>query len=158
MQKYLAYLLSFFIMVVVMWLPHSVTQNAIRSAWYTCIRPDMTPPNYVFPIVWTLLYITIGVGLAETLLLKTTPEKQLLLVLYTWNLFLNVLWSFVYFGTYNVVMALFVVLNLLLCTLFLLYYTYLTLPVWIFWMLLPYLAWLFFASWLNFISALMTCS
>ena len=158
MQPYLAYFISFFTMLVVMFLPNTVMKTSIPSAWYACIRPDMTPPNYVFPIVWTILYITIGIGLAETLLLKSTYEQNILLGLYAWNLFLNVLWSFVYFGKRDVVMALFVIIHIIVSTVFILYYTYLILPGWIVWMLLPYLAWLLFAAFLNFLSTWKKCS
>lgn len=158
MQPYLAYFISFVTIMVVMFLPNTVMKTSIPSAWYACIRPDMTPPNYVFPIVWTILYITIGIGLAETLLLKSTYEQKILLGLYAWNLFLNVLWSFVYFGKRDVVMALFVIIHIIVSTVFILYYTYLILPVWIVWMLLPYLAWLLFAAFLNFLSTWKKCA
>ena len=97
MNPQLAYFISFFTMLTVMLLPNAITQRSIKSAWYNCIRPDITPPNYVFPVVWTFLYITIGFGLAQTLMLKKTYEQNILLGLYIWNLVLNVLWSFIYF-------------------------------------------------------------
>ena len=157
MNRYLAYFISFFTMLTVLLLPNTITQKSIKTAWYNCIRPDITPPNYVFPVVWTLLYTTIGIGLAQTLILNSTYEQNILLGLYIWNLLLNVLWSFVYFGKHNIIIALFIILNLIISTMFILYYTYLLLPIWVFWMLLPYIAWLYFAALLNFLSALKKC-
>ena len=158
MNNYLAYFISFFTMLTVFLLPNSITQRSVKSAWYECIRPDITPPNYVFPIVWTILYITIGIGLAQTLILKKTYEQNILIGLYIWNLLLNVLWTYIYFGKHDIVIALFVIFNLIVSTIFILYYTYLLLPTWIFWMLLPYLAWLKFAALLNFISVFKKCT
>ena len=106
MNRYLAYFISFFTMLTVIMLPNTVTQKSIKTAWYNCIRPDITPPNYVFPVVWTLLYTTIGIGLAQTLILNSSYEQNILLALYVWNLVLNVLWSFVYFGKHNIIIAL----------------------------------------------------
>lgn len=157
MNTYLAYFISFITMIIVMFLPSTVTKRSINSKWYNCIRPDITPPKYVFPVVWTILYITIGIGLANTLSLKNSNERWILLALYAWNLILNMAWSFIYFVNHDVILALFVLLNLIISTLFILYYTYLLLPVWIFWMLLPYVAWLYFAALLNFLSTLKKC-
>ena len=157
MNRYLAYFISFFTMLTVLLLPNTITQKSIKTAWYNCIRPDITPPNYVFPVVWILLYTTIGIGLAQTLILKSTYEQNILIGLYIWNLVLNVLWSFIYFGKHDIIIALFIILNLIISTMFILYYTYLLLPIWVFWMLLPYIAWLYFAALLNFLSALKKC-
>lgn len=157
MERFQAYLVSAITMTIVLFVPNATTMQSVNSAWYTCIKPSITPPKYVFPIVWTLLYISIGIALAQTLMSKNSYEKNILLGLFGWNLALNVLWSFIYFGNHDVVMALFILLNLIVSTMFLLYYIYLTLPLWTFWLLLPYLAWLYFACLLNFLSTLKKC-
>lgn len=157
MKQYESYVLSFAIMVVVMFLPNKMMRKSIDSAWYECIKAPITPPKFVFPIVWTLLYITIGVGLAQSLLLQNSYEKNVLLFLYAFNLILNVVWSFIFFGNQDVILALFVLCNIIVSTIFILYYTYLLLPLWVFWMLLPYIAWLKFAGVLNFLSIFRKC-
>jgi len=157
MQSTPSIILSIIIMAIVMFLPSSLTKRAIGSDWYKCVRPPFTPPNYVFPIVWTFLYVTIGIGLAKTLMLRDSYERSILLGLYAWNLALNVVWSLVYFGGHDTVLALFILMNLLISTIFILYYSYQLLPVWVLWMLLPYVGWLYFAMVLNFFSALKKC-
>lgn len=157
MQPITAYILSAIIMITVMLLPNAVTMQSVNSTWYTCIKPSITPPKYVFPIVWTFLYICIGISLSQTLILKHSYERSILLGLFAWNLALNVLWSFIYFGNHDVVLALFVLLNIIVTTIFILYYIYLLLPIWVFWLLLPYIAWLYFAALLNFLSTLKKC-
>lgn len=157
MKQYESYVLSFVIMVIVMFLPNGVMRKSIDSPWYECIKAPITPPKCVFPIVWTILYITIGVGLAQSLLLRNSYEKTVLLFLYALNLILNVIWSFIFFGNHDIVLALFVLCNIIISTIFILYYTYLLLPLWVFWMLLPYIAWLKFAGILNFLSIFKKC-
>lgn len=157
MERFQAYLVSAITMVIVMFVPNATTMQSVNSAWYSCIKPSITPPKYVFPIVWTLIYISIGIALAQTLMSKNSYEKNILLGLFVWNLALNVLWSFIYFGNHDVVMALFILFNLIISTIFLLYYISVTLPLWVFWLLLPYLAWLYFACLLNFLSTLKKC-
>ena len=157
MERFQAYLVSAITMVIVMFVPNATTMQSVNSAWYSCIKPSITPPKYVFPIVWTLIYISIGIALAQTLMSKNSYEKNILLGLFVWNLALNVLWSFIYFGNHDVVMALFILFNLIISTIFLLYYISVTLPLWVFWLLLPYLAWLYFSCLLNFLSTLKKC-
>jgi len=143
--------------LAVLYIPNATTMQSVNSAWYTCIRPTITPPKFVFPIVWTILYIFIGIALAQTLVAKTSYNRSLLLFFHVWNLILNVAWSMVYFGNHDVVLALFILFNMIIATIFILYYTTLVLPLWVFWLLLPYLGWLYFACLLNFLSTLKTC-
>lgn len=158
MQKIQAYVISIITMLAVLYIPNATTMQSVNSAWYTCIRPTITPPKFVFPIVWTLLYIAIGTALAQTLIAKPSYNRSMLLFFHIWNLILNILWSFVYFGKHEAVLALFVLFNMIITTIFILYYTTLVLPLWVFWLLLPYLGWLYFACLLNFLSTLKTCN
>lgn len=149
MEKIAAYLRAFLVMIIVMFVPNGATMNAVKSSWYQRVRPDFTPPNYVFPIVWTTLYILIGIALAQTLLLTDSVIKSALLWLYFFNLSFNVLWSLVYFGNHDVLNAFLILLAIIISTGFILYYTYLTLPLWVFAILVPYQAWILFAAILN---------
>ena len=152
MNKYLAYFTAFVIMFSVMYIPKNITINAVNSPWYRCIRPEITPPNYIFPIVWTILYILIGIALAQTLLLPETQVKYNLLLLYFVNLTCNVLWSFLYFKQQDLMTAFLVLLLIIITTTFILYYTYNTLPRWVFNILIPYKAWILFAAVLYYLS------
>ena len=152
MDKKNAYFLSLFIMLFVMFIPSAVTMRKVASAWYKCIRPSISPPNFVFPIVWTVLYIMIGLSLAQTFMLQESANKSILLYLYGYNLLLNMLWTFAYFGTQNANLAFFIILAMIVSTILILYYTYLLLPMWVLYVLIPYFLWLCFAGILNFLS------
>ena len=148
MRQLQAYAISIIVMLAVLYIPNATTMQSVNSAWYTCIKPSITPPKFVFPIVWTLLYIAIGIALAQTLLAKPSHNRSLLLFFHIWNLILNILWSFFYFGQgslipttkslgrrpedlgkHEVVLALFVLCNMIITTMFILYYTTLVLPI-----------------------------
>jgi tryptophan-rich sensory protein len=152
MDKKNAYFLSLFIMLFVMFVPTVATMKKVTSAWYKCIRPSISPPNYVFPIVWTFLYIMVGFALAQTFMLQESIDKNILLYLYGYNLLLNMLWSFAYFGTENVSLAFVILLAMIISAAFILYYTWLLLPVSVFYILVPYMMWICFAGLLNFLS------
>lgn len=157
MDKKNAYILSLFIMLFVMFVPSAATMKRVNSSWYDCIRPSITPPNFIFPIVWSILYILIGIALAQTFMLDTTPNSYILLYLYGYNLLLNMLWSFSYFGTKNVILAFIILLAMIVSTIFIMYYTYYLLPFWVVGILIPYLLWICFAGLLNFLSLWKKC-
>jgi tryptophan-rich sensory protein len=157
MNQTYSYLTAFFIVIVVMLIP-SGTMESVKSPWYKCIRPSITPPNYVFPIVWTLLYILIAIALANTLMLPNSSNKQILLFLYGFNLICNVLWSFAYFGNKDVLLAFFILLSIIITTGFILQYTYRLLPFWVMCILLPYQLWICFAGIINFLSLFKKCN
>lgn len=158
MNRTSAYLWAAVIMLMVMFLPNSTTMNAVHSSWYKCIRPGITPPSYVFPIVWTTLYVLIGIALAQTLLLPTSSSKSILLGLYAVNLTCNVLWSFAYFGSRDIGLAMAILLAIAISTACILYYTSQLMPPWVLYLLVPYQAWILFAGVLNFLSLGKKCA
>ena len=157
MQTPIAYLISFAIVSIVLALPNQVTMRSVNSPWYKCIRASFTPPKYVFPIVWTTLYIFIAITLAQTLLLKESDTKSRLLGLYAFNLILNVAWSFAFFGEHNVLGAFIILLALIASGGMILWKSRRVLPPWVSYLLVPYVAWLCFAGILNGASLLKTC-
>ena len=185
MQTPIAYIISFAIVSIVMALPNQVTMRSVNSPWYKCIRASFTPPKYVFPIVWTTLYIFIAITLAQTLLLKESDTKLIrtasshrdlwspngvswledfipntkyqLLGLYAFNLILNVAWSFAFFGEHNVLGAFIILLALIVSGGMILWKSRRVLPPWVSYLLVPYVGWLCFAGILNGASLLKTC-
>lgn len=117
----------------------SETYDAIR-------KPDWTPPPYVFPIVWTILYLSMGYAsarVADRVSLLSVP-----MLLYAVQLALNVSWTPVFFGLGEYAKAL-TILRVLIVTVLA--------TIAAFWqvdhvaglLLLPYLAWLGVAHGLN---------
>ncbi len=116
------------------------------GAWYvSLIRPGWTPPNWIFPPVWSLLYV--GIAIAGWLL-WTTPGARTGRVLWGLQLLLNGLWSWIFFGLHRVGLAL-LDLSALVATV-----AVLALWSWrrcrtVAWLMAPYLAWLLYAKSLN---------
>lgn len=62
-------------------------------------KPMLTPPEWVFPVVWTILYILMGWGLGRVLTSEAAPaDKQAALRIYAIQLFFNFAWSIVFFS------------------------------------------------------------
>lgn len=151
MKEINAYLLSAFIMMIVFLLPYD-TMKSVNSPWYQKIKPSITPPKWVFPVVWTTLYIIIGYALAKTLMLPESDNKKYLLYLFAINLILNVAWSFVFFGNKDIITAFIITIGLILSQIYILKYAYKVLSKNVYYSLIPYLLWLCFAAILNYLS------
>lgn len=132
-----------------------VTMPAIESWYSTLNKPFFNPPNWVFGPVWSVLYLMMGVSLYLIWKRGVTgkKEKRAIFVFFI-QLFLNFLWSFVFFGLEQPVGAFFVILLLWLA----IFYTiqlFRKLDKTAAYLLIPYLLWVSFASILNlYIAAL----
>ncbi|MEM2123251.1 MAG: TspO/MBR family protein [Candidatus Bathyarchaeia archaeon] len=81
----------------------SVFTSSSISTWYpSLVKPAFTPPNWVFAPVWTTLYLLMGLSLF-LILVKGGEERGLKPTLFVFavQLFLNGLWSYLFFGLRN---------------------------------------------------------
>ena len=68
--------------------------------WYRALRkPSWTPPDWVFPVTWTTLYICMAVAGARVAL---APGNSLAMALWALQIALNGLWTPVFFGLRNI--------------------------------------------------------
>ena len=66
------------------------------GSWYAALnKPWFNPPDYVFPIVWTILYVMIGIAGAKAWLAGLTGLPFLFWIV---QMGLNGLWSYLFFG------------------------------------------------------------
>ena len=61
-------------------------------------KPPLTPPSFLFPIVWTVLFILMGVGAARIFMTEPTAARNRALIVYVVQLAVNFLWSIIYFN------------------------------------------------------------
>lgn len=118
--------------------------------WYAGLtKPAWTPPNGVFPIVWTTLYAMMAVTL--WLLWERVPPSPARTTALSWffvQLALNAIWSPIFFGAHATVTAL-IVIVLLFAAIIMTIRTAWPLHRPAAMMLFPYLAWIAYASTLN---------
>lgn len=117
------------------------------GAWYqSLVRPHWTPAGWMFPVVWSTLYILMAWAATRVAVL---PGAGLALALWALQIALNTLWTPVFFGARRKGAGLAIIAAL---------WATVAAAVWQFWaldwlaglMLLPYLAWLSVAFRLNF--------
>ena len=118
--------------------------------WYATLnKPSFSPPNWVFGPVWTTLYALMGISLY--LVWKKGQEKiniKIPLIFFGIQLFLNFLWSILFFGLHSPVLGLIciILLWLSIAATILSFYTISRNAAYL---LIPYLLWDSFASILN---------
>ena len=109
---------------------------------------SLTPPNVVFPIVWTLLYASLVISfdmvLNHTDITKVRPAAQVFVL----NLFLQALWTFVFFynAYFLIGFAVLVVLDFVAAAMIKIFYN-INKKAGL--LLIPYMLWLLFATYLN---------
>lgn len=117
--------------------------------WYEHLaQPLFTPPGWVFGPVWTILYILMGVAAWLVWQRFGLSAARWPLVLFIFQLLLNALWSYLFFGLRNPGGALLDIIVLwlsVLATLIAFWHYYPTAGK----LLLPYLLWITFAVYLN---------
>ncbi|MBQ7688161.1 MAG: tryptophan-rich sensory protein [Clostridia bacterium] len=112
----------------------------------TVIKPPLSPPAWIFPVAWTLLYILMGVA---CYLVWTAPKKEPnALFYYGIQLFLNFFWPIIFFNIRNDLFA-FIWLILLWAAVLITTVKFFRTKKAAGYLLLPYLVWITFAAYLN---------
>lgn len=113
-------------------------------------QPPLSPPGWLFPVVWTILYVLMGIS---AYLIKTSDadeqEKADALTLYYYQLLVNFLWP-VFFFNFGWYLFAFVWLILLWVLVILMIRRFDKINKVAAYLNLPYLLWLTFAAYLNF--------
>ena len=125
-----------------------LTNADVKEFMTTAKQPFFTPPGWVFPIAWTILYALMG--FSEYIIENTdSPRKSRALTVYYIQLFFNFVWSFIFFSAGNYLFAFvwIIILWLLIIATILEFKIIKTRAAYF---LIPYLIWVTFATVLNF--------
>jgi len=90
------------------------TQSSIQTWYPTLTKPFFNPPNWIFAPVCTILYIMMGIsaGLIWSIKRQSPDLVKNALLLFSIQLILNAIWSFLFFGLNNTLLALIEILLL----------------------------------------------
>ncbi len=115
------------------------------------VTPPLSPPSILFPIVWTVLYILMGVSAAMIYTSNSAPKPQRKRALYTYaaSLIVNFFWSIIFFNIRAFLFAFIWLLLLLFLILKTIYQYYKIEPIAAY-LQIPYAVWVAFAGYLNF--------
>lgn len=126
------------------------TRSSILNWYPTINKPFFNPPNWIFGPVWTLLYILMGIalGIIWSKHTKNNSETRTALWFFVFQLGLNALWSLLFFGLKNPLLA-FIEIILLWLVIYETIKTFNKVDTVAGKLLYPYLAWVSFATILN---------
>jgi len=126
------------------------TTGNTSGEWYESIKPSITPPNWVFPVVWNILFFLIALSLYFSWI-HAKNQKNKIMIVFGINFLLNILWSVLYFTLKNPLYAFIELIFLWLSILTMVLVTY-KINKTSSYLLLPYLLWVSFAGVLNYLS------
>jgi benzodiazapine receptor len=127
----------------------SVFTASTVSTWYpTLIKPEFSPPGWLFGPVWISLYFLMGISL-YLIWQNKTKDKKKALVIFGIQLILNVFWSFLFFGLKSPLYGLIDILFLLAAIILTIAFSF-KISRYASILLIPYLVWVSFATILNY--------
>ncbi|WP_309607978.1 TspO/MBR family protein [Flavobacterium sp.] len=150
MNKSVKIIISISVCVLVGFLSGFATQSSVKTWFLTVNKPFFNPPSWLFAPVWTVLYIMMGIafGLIWSSNFKDKKVVKSAMIIFGIQLGLNALWSILFFGLCNPLLAF---IEILLLWLFIFETIKVFKPIdgLASKLLYPYLAWVSFATILN---------
>lgn len=126
-----------------------VSAPGVRGWYRTIAKPPFTPPNWAFPVAWSLLFVLMGVAFWRVLRAPArAPGRRAAIALFLAQLVANVGWSLAFFGANSPLYGLLVIVPfwaMIVATT--LAFRAVDRPAG--WLLAPYVAWVSFAAVLN---------
>lgn len=148
MPKFLKLLISIAISFSAALIGGLATSSSIPT-WYADLeKPLLNPPNFVFGPVWTVLYVFIGISLYLVWTKTSSLSKRRAFTAFGVQIVLNTAWSLVFFGLQLPWVALAIIAALIAA---IIWYMRVSLPISkaAAILLIPYLLWVCFATYLN---------
>lgn len=130
------------------WLSASLSRAGREAVYPLLNQPPLTPPDWVFPVAWTVLYVLMGVGLA-LVVNRGGPGVERAAALWALQLAVNFVWSLLFFGKGAHLAALVCLVVLWLLILGMIRAFSRVSPA-AAWLQVPYLLWVTFAGYLNY--------
>lgn len=124
-----------------------LTKDDVTQFMETANKPFFMPPGWVFPVVWTILYVLMGIAAYFIDISKDTDKDKALMIYYA-QLFFNFVWSFIFF-TANKYLFAFVWIIILWLLIILTILKFRKIDGRTILLLAPYLIWVTFAAILN---------
>ncbi|MDD3391934.1 MAG: tryptophan-rich sensory protein [Bacilli bacterium] len=134
------------------------TSNSM-NVYKTITKPFLNPPSIVFPIVWSILYTLMGIGIAmifstNDISKKNDNNKKSALLIYFIQLLFNIIWPVLFFN-FHLYFFSFIWIILLLILIVVMIVKFYQINKTAAFLQIPYLVWVIFASYLNLMIAIL---
>lgn len=145
--KWKEFIISLVIPLCIGGLAAFITRGSM-SAFESLNKPPLSPPGWLFPVVWTILYIMMGIA-SYFIYTSQSPSKKIALGIYGIQLFFNFFWSIIFFNLEMYFLA-FIWLVVLFLSIWACIYVFGSINKKAAYLLVPYLLWVTFAGYLNY--------
>lgn len=147
MKKVWAYILPTLLCFALGGLVAWLQDDSIREWYPLLLKPALTPPNAVFPIAWSIIYLCMGIS-AGLVLTSAAPSRRRVMTLWFVQLGFNVLWSVLFFVCRSPLLGL---IDIVILDILVVMYIYSSAQVrkGAAGLFVPYLCWILFATYLN---------
>jgi len=144
-NKYLSLLILLLVTFIAPVIGSYIT-SVFKEPWYSeIIQPSFNPPSWVFPPVWSTLYVMMSIAIWRVWIAFFNFR---ILKLYFFHLFFNCIWSIIFFGFHQIGLALINIIVILFFIIILMK-EYLKIDKLSFYLMIPYFLWSSFALVLN---------
>lgn len=127
----------------------SLFAGDLKASYATFTKPVLAPPDWLFGIAWTILYLFMGIA-AYLVYRSIVPKerKKIALVWYAIQLFINFIWSIIFFRADSMWLALAVIIILdILVLITMIRFRQINKNAFL--LMVPYFIWILFATYLN---------
>lgn len=125
-----------------------IISGQIQTYTEEIVKPPLSPPGIVFPIVWTILFALMGIGAARVYLSPASAARSRSLLIFIVQLIFNFFWPIFFFNLqlFGFAFVWLVALWILILWMILSFRKVDTAAAWL---QIPYLLWVTFAAYLN---------
>lgn len=146
MKKFKPYIISIVIALTVGGISALLTASSFER-YSLLVKPPLSPPPWLFPIVWSVLFILMGISSAM-IYKSENPDKNAALGLYALQLAVNFIWPILFFALeWRFIAFLWILLLVALVSVMILRFYKINKTAAL--LQLPYLIWIIFATYLN---------
>ena len=150
MKKIVVYIISILIPLGIGALSGFLSSPGMEEYMMAAVKPPLSPPEWLFPVVWSILYVLLGISLGIVLNKETVTKdaKFITTAFFGLNLAINFLWS-IWFFVFNLYTFSFIWILLLIVSTVILAMSFYASSKVAGLLQIPYILWLIFAAYLN---------
>lgn len=147
-KRFKPYIIAVLIVEAVGAISSWLTKAGVDRYIETVVKPPLTLPSFIFPIVWGILFALMGISVARIWLKPQSDDRTKSLIIFAVQLAVNVIWTLVFFNLQTFGIA-FIIILLLLALILLMILSFSKLDKLAAKLQIPYFLWVLFAAYLN---------
>ncbi len=147
-KKWIPYLIGILAVEALGLLAALLTRSGVEYYSVNVLKPPLAPPNWIFPVVWIILYALMGISAVRIRQQQASMEQERVLNLFVIQLALNFFWPLLFFNAQAYGLSVIWIILLWIAVLLMILQMR-KVDILAAWLQVPYLIWLTFATYLT---------